>query len=163
MIFELSETLNVATNGLKIKQLCLRRCSRIRKMVNSSFVNVVFNWMSGLHHMNWGLHSPLVNLLVLFASVAKGLLDFFVNYCFGWFKKVAGFCALAFSAFVYLFVKTFRALVENFNKSTSSLGHTVVDNGSPQGFLMIQQIAVVEKVCKNKLSVVLVAGMFVVV
>ena len=150
-------TVSVATKDLKIRQLC------IRKMVNSSFVNDVFNWMSGLHHRTWGLHFPLVNLLVLFASVAKGLLDFFVNCCFEWFKKVAGFCALAFSAFVCLFVKTFRALIENFNKSTSSLGHTVVDNGSPQGFLMIQQIAVVEKVFKNKLSVVLVAGMFVVV
>ena len=128
-----------------------------------SFANVVFNWMSSLHHREWGLHFPLVNLLVLFASVAKGLLDFSVDCCFEWFKKVAGFRALAFSAFVCLFVKTFRALIENFKKSTSSLGHTVLDHGLPQGFLMIQQIAVVEKVCKNKLSAVLVAGMFVVV
>ena len=163
MTLEFSETVSVATNGLMIKQLCLWQCSRIGKMFDSSFANVVFNWISRLHHWEWGLHFPLVNLLVLFASVAKGLLDFFVNYCVGWFKKVAGFCALAFSAFVCLFVKTFRALIENFNKSTSSLGHTVVDNGLPQGFLMIQQIAVVEKVCKNKLLVVLVAGMFVVV
>ena len=162
-MLEFSETASVATNGLKIKQLCLWRCSRIRKMFNSSFVNVVFNWMSGLHHREWGLHFPLVNLLVLFASVAEGLLDFFVNCCFRWLKKFAVFRALAFSAFVHFFVKTFSALVENFKKSASSVGHTVVDNGLPEGFLMIVQLAVVEKVCKNKLSVVLVAGMFVVV
>ena len=150
-------TVSVATKDLKIRQLC------IRKMVNSSFVNNVFNWMSGLHHRTWGLHFPLANLLVLFASVAKGLLDFFVNCCFEWFKKVAGFCALAFCAFVCLFVKTFRALIENFKKSTSSVGHTIVDHGLPEGFVTTFQLAVVEKVCKNKLSVVLVAGMFVVV
>ena len=127
------------------------------------FVNVVFNWISGLHHWEWGLLFPVVDLLVLFASVEEALLDFFVNRFFRWFKKFAVFRALAFSAFVRFFVKTFSALIENFNKSASSLGHTVVDNGSPEGFLTIQQIAVVEKVCQNKLSVVAVAGMFVVV
>ena len=130
-------------------------------MVSSSFANDVFNWMSGLHHRTWGLHFPKVNLLVLFASVAKGLLDFFVNHCFEWFKKVAGFCALAFRAFVCLFVKTFRALIENFKKSTSSVGHTIVDHGLPEGFVMTFQLTAVEKVCKNKLSAVLVAGLFV--
>ena len=150
-------TVSVMTKDLKIRQLC------IGKMVNSSFANDVFNWMSGLHHRTWGLHFPLVNHLVLFASVAKGLLDFSVDCCFEWFKKVAGFRALAFSAFVRLFVKTFRALIENFKKSTSSVGHTIVDHGLPVGFLMTFQLAMVEKVCKNKLSVVLVARMFVVV
>ena len=159
-MLEFSETASVTTNGLKIKQLCLWQCSRIGKMFDV-FVNVVFNWISGLHHWEWGLLFPVVDLLVLFASVEEALLDFFVNCFWRRLKEFAFFCALAVSAFVHFVVITFIALLENFNESASTVDHTVVDNGSPVGFLMIQQIAAVEEVCKNKLLVVPVAVMFV--
>ena len=159
-MFDLSQMVSVSKNGLKLKPLCLWRCSCTGKMFDV-FVNDVFNWIGGLHHWEWGVLFPVVDLVVLFASVDEALLDFFVNCFWRRLKEFAFFCALAVSAFVHFVVITFIALLENFNKSASTVDHTVVDNGLPGGFLMIRQIAAVEKVCQNKLLVVPVAGMFV--